>query len=135
MAATYEYVAMDRRGERVRGVSRAQNESDVVREVTASGLTPISVRKARIKRAGSRRVRTKDIAQFTYQLGVLINARIPIGDGLRSIAEQEGPGKFRDMLLQMAIRIESGDRIADAMKEHEKVLGKVVIETVSASRR
>jgi len=135
IGTTYEYLAMDRRGERVHGVSRAQNESDVVREVTAAGLVPIRVRKARIKRRGSRRVRAKDIAQFTYQLGVLINARIPIGEGLRSIAEQEAPGKFRDMVLQMAIRIESGDRISAAMGEHEKVLGKVIVETVSAAEQ
>jgi type II secretory pathway component PulF len=135
IATSYEYLAMDRRGERVRGIAKGQTEADVVRQVTASGLTPVRVRKARVKRVGSRRVRTKDIAQFTYQLGVLINARIPIGEGLRSIAEQEGPGKFRDMLLQMAIKIESGDRIASAMAEHEKVLGKVMIETISAAEQ
>jgi type II secretory pathway component PulF len=135
IATSYEYLAMDRRGERVRGIAKGQTEADVVRQVTASGLTPVRVRKVRVKRVGSRRVRTKDIAQFTYQLGVLINARIPIGEGLRSIAEQEGPGKFRDMLLQMAIKIESGDRIASAMAEHEKVLGKVMIETISAAEQ
>jgi type II secretory pathway component PulF len=135
IATSFEYLAMDRRGERVRGVAKGQTEADVVRQVTSSGLTPVRVRKARVKRVGSKRIRPKDISQFVYQLSVLINARIPIGEGLRSIAEQEGPGKFRDMLLQMAIKIESGDRIASAMAEHEKVLGKVMIETISAAEQ
>lgn len=131
----YDYVAVDRQGHKVRGTLRGASEAQVLKQITAQGLTPLRIRPERQNRIGSRRIRRQDIAQFTYQLAVLINARVPIGEGIRSIAEQEQPGRFRDMLTQMAIRIESGDRIAQAMAEHEHVLGPVYVQTVHAAEQ
>lgn len=133
-STSYEYVAFDRHGLRVRGVARGQTQADVVRQIAAGGLTPVRVRRARILRRRGR-IGQQEIAQFTLQLATLVNARVPIGEGLRSIAEQEPDGALREMVLRIAGRIEAGERIAVAMGEHERVLGPVYIQTVDAAER
>src|SRR5678815_338566 len=114
----FEYTALDRKGGKFRGVARAATEVDAFRQISAAGLTPVKIWTAKTKRGRRRSVRAKEIAHFTYQLSVLISARVPIGESLRGIAEQEPPGKFRDVIFDIAKRIEAGGRIADAMEEH-----------------
>lgn len=129
---SYQYTAVDRRGARCRGVARAASEVDAFRQIAAAGLTPVKIKVAKAARHG-RGVGLKDIAHFTYQLGVLIGARVPIGEGLRSIAEQEAPGKFKDVITQIGARIEAGGRIADAMGEHSDLFGDLYVQTVRAA--
>jgi len=136
MSTNYSYVAVDRRGEKCRGVTKANTEVDAYRQVSAAGLTVVSLKPVKERRGlRSRRVSLREIAHFTYQLGVLIGARVPIGEGLRSIAEQEPPGKFRDVIVDISTRIEAGGRIADAMGQHRDVFGDLYVETVRAAEQ
>jgi len=132
----YEYTALDRRGVKCKGVARAATEVDAYRQVTSAGLTPVQIRPAKIKLGRRRRtVRAKDVAHFTYQLSVLIGARVQVSEGLIGIAEQEPPGKFRDTIAAIAARIEAGGRIADAMGEHPEVFGELYIQTIRAAEQ
>ena len=131
----FEYTALDRKGAKFRGVARAATEVDAFRQISAAGLTPVKIWEAKAKRGRRRAVRAKEIAHFTYQLSVLIGARVPIGEGLRGIAEQEPAGKFRDVITAIAGRIEAGGRIADAMDEHRAVFGELYVETVRAAEQ
>ncbi len=133
---SFEYTAIDKRGAKCRGVAKAATEVDAYRQIAAAGLTPVKIKAATARRLGKRRtVRSKDVAHFTYQLSVLISARVPIGESLRGIAEQESPGKFRDVIFDIAKRIEAGGRIADAMEEHVAVFGPLYVSTVRAAEQ
>src|SRR5262249_28946077 len=121
----FEYIALDKKGVKCKGVARAATEVDAFRQVSAAGLTPGTIQPAKVKLGRRRNVRPKDVAHFTYQLSVLISARVPIGEGLRAIADQEPAGKFRDVITAIATRIEAGGRIADAMAEHTAVFGEM----------
>lgn len=78
---------------------------------------------------------TRDLAHFTYQLGVLVSSRIPLSEGLRSIAEQEREGRLKDIISDVASRIESGEQVAQALEAHKHVFGEVYIETLRASEK
>jgi type II secretory pathway component PulF len=132
----YSYTGLDRRGDKCRGVVKANTENDAYRQITAAGLTPVKIRLLKERRVGRRRrVHLRDVANFTYQLSVLISARVPIGDGIRSIAEQEAPGKLRSTIEDLAMRIDAGGRIADAMAEHTDVFGELYVNTVRAAEQ
>lgn len=134
-AATFRYRAVDRAGAPREGVAQAASRAEAYRKVAASGLTPISITAERPRAARGRKIGLLDIAQFTYQLGVLISARIPIGEGLRSIAEQEPNPRLQGIVSSMADRIEAGDRIAEAMEVHRAVFGEVYLEAVRAAEQ
>lgn len=136
-AAAFEYTALDRAGAQRRGVAQAPTQADAYRQLAASGLTPLSIRAARppaSKRLG-RRVSAADVAHFTYQFSVLIAARIPISDGLLSIAEQEPNPRFRAILTDVATRIQAGERVADAMEAHVSTFGDVYVKTVRVAEQ
>src|SRR5215831_5016121 len=97
-ALVFEYRALDRSGRSCRGTARAPDRESAYRQVVAMGLTPLSLKVASENRRRSRKVGRRDIAQFTYQLGVLIEARIPLSEGLVSLAEQEANEKLRRVL-------------------------------------
>lgn len=131
----YEYVAIDRKGQRRKGTARATSEVDAFRQVTAAGLTPLKLKAVRARSGGRGRVTQKAIANFTYQLGVMIGARVPLSQAIRGVAEQEPPGKLREVLLAVAAKIEAGSRIADALGEHEAVFGSLYVETIRAAEQ
>ena len=135
----FEYRGVDRSGAKRTGVTRATSKVEAYRQVQAMGLTPLQVRTAAAGRAmGLRRrgrVRAKDLAHFTYQLGVFVSSQIPLGQGLETIAEQEPDGAFKDIVTDIARRIDSGEQLAEAMDAHRDQLGGVYIQTVRAAER
>ncbi|MFN7020380.1 MAG: type II secretion system F family protein [Phycisphaerales bacterium] len=146
--AIFEYRAVDSEGKARRGVVRATNEADAYQRVAALSLTPTRLTMAEgvedggSARAGgrgrwrrARRAGLKDLAHFTYQLGVLMSSRIPIGEGLESIAEQEREGELKSIIRDVAGRIEAGESVAGALGAHERVFGDVYIQSIRAAER
>ncbi|MBX3356887.1 MAG: type II secretion system F family protein [Phycisphaeraceae bacterium] len=132
----FEYTALEKSGVKRRGVLRAGSKADALRQVAALDLTPVRIKQVReVVRARGRTIRVKDIAHFTYQFSVLMGARIPIGEGLLSIAQQETNAKLREVITDIATRIEAGEQIANAMTHHHKVFGELYIQTIRAAER
>jgi type II secretory pathway component PulF len=134
----FEYRAVDKLGAPRRGITSAATQGEAYRRLIALGLTPIKLTKAATKgqqRAQGKRIKLGDLAHFTYQLGVLVSARIPISEGLLSIAQQEREPRLRDLIVDVAKRIESGEQLAVAMDNHRRALGEVYVESIRAAER
>ena len=135
-AVMYEYRALDRAGAESRGTIAAADKDQAYRRVTESGLTPLMLKPVRQRaKMMQKRVGLREISQFTYQLQVLLEARIPLSEGLADLAKQEDNPAFRAILLNIATQVESGTTIAAAMEPHRKVLSDVYVETVNAAER
>lgn len=136
-AATYTYRAIGPSGTSHRGTLTASTKPDAVRKVAAMNLTPVAVDQIAGPRTRKARRRThvtgKELAHFTDQFAVLVSARIPIAEGLRSLAEQERPGPLRDIVGDLAERITAGESIAASMSAHRESFGEVYVETVRAA--
>src|SRR5262245_10764910 len=94
----FQYQAIDRRGSKTKGVLRAESQNDAYRQVIAAGMQPIKILAVRKRKGRGRKITVKDLSHLTYQLSVLMEARIPIIDGLRSIADQENNTRFKDVI-------------------------------------
>lgn len=145
-ALSFQYKAIDKTGTKRTGVMQAANESEAFRRVTSLGLTPVhlkamsgpgSAKSGSLGRLGigSKRIKPKDLAHFTYQLGVLVSSRIPLSEGLRSIAEQEKEGTLKSVIADVAARIESGESIAASLSAHSEAFGAVYIESIRAAEQ
>jgi len=131
MELRFTYRALSPDGARKRGSLMAPSERDAFRILSERGLTP-----THIASAGGRsreRIRPEDVAAFTRELNVLVEARIPLARGLTSIADHEDNQKMRDMIMDIARMIESGSKITEALTKYSDVFGELYIETMRAA--
>lgn len=133
----YEYVALDGEGVKQRGIVHAGSKQEAFRKVSSFKLTPLRLEPVSDKPRlfTPRKVTSKDIADLTYQLSVLVEARVPIAEGLMSIAEHESKETLRSMLQDVASKIESGLSITESLEEYSETFGDVYIETMRAAER
>ena len=129
----YEYRAMDAAGRTQSGRVEAEDRAAAVRRVRDMGLTPVKLAALKQRRRSGRRMTSAQVAQFTYELSTLLEAAVPIGEGLRAVAEQETDARARSVVSRIAMRVESGSSVTDALREHERVFGPVYIETIAAA--
>lgn len=136
-AINYRYVALRPDGTRVKGVVRADSETDASRRLRAEGVSPVSLSEARASGGvfSFQRITSKDVVDLTQQLSVLVQSKIPLARGLASIAEQENKPPLRDMMRSIASSIEAGASIPSAFEPYRGVLGDVYIETMAAAQK
>jgi type II secretory pathway component PulF len=138
---TFKYTALDCNGKRIVGRLDAQHESDACARLAATGVTPLKIREAsrrptvRANLTGRYKIRSQDIAELTREISVLVEANIPIARGMRSVAEHEKNPALRDMVTDIAVMIESGEKLTTAFGKYESVFGDVYIETMRAAER
>ncbi|MEJ2646871.1 MAG: type II secretion system F family protein [Sedimentisphaerales bacterium] len=75
----------------------------------------------------------KDILNFTNQLAVMVRAGISLQDSLESIAEQVDNAKFRSILMDLKVRIESGQSFSQALAEHPHTFSDIYINMIAAA--
>lgn len=134
---SFEYIAITRDGDSARGTVVAPSKQDAYRRLTADGMTPTRLRESRSKQGLrailSGRIRADEIAHFTYQFSVLLEARIPVVSALQSMAEQETNPALATICSSIAREVQSGRSITDALRPHQSIFGSVYIETVRAA--
>lgn len=129
---SFQYSAIDARGRQMRGSMSAIDRDDAYRKIVAAGLKPLRIDGQRRKRRKGR-ITLHTLSQLTHQLAVISEARIPITEGLRSIAEEETNERLQAILIDVAREIESGKTITDSLRPHQEIFGEVYIETMHAA--
>ncbi len=75
----------------------------------------------------------KDILNFTNQLAVMVRAGISLQDSLEAIADQHHNEKFKVVVRDLKIRIESGQSFSQALAEYPNVFTELYINMVAAA--
>jgi len=136
-AARFRYTAVDRSGAEVRGAMHARDEASVFRELAAKELTPLEVGPERgaMLKLRSERITPRDIAMLTREINALLEANIPLSRGLLSIGEHEKNARLRDVVVDIASMIESGEKITGAFDRYRSIFGEVYIETLRSAEK
>lgn len=78
------------------------------------------------------KVNSKDLQIFTRQLATLVNAGVPVVDGLKILSDGLRPGILKDSALKVKNSIESGKRLADSMAMHPAVFDRLYCNLIQA---
>jgi type IV pilus assembly protein PilC len=78
------------------------------------------------------KVTTKDLILFTRQLSTMIDAGLPLIQGIEILANQEPNKTFQKILIQIKMDVEAGSTFADALKKHPKVFDNLYTNLVAA---
>ena len=135
-APVWKWEAKTRQGEVRAGEMEAPDDAAVKARLAQMGLEATKVkrkpRELHFKIPGTGGVTTKDILVFTRQFSVMIDAGLPLVQGLEIIATQADNREFRRVLMDVKIRVESGSTFADALAQHPKVFDELFVQLVRA---
>ena len=125
-----------RQGEVRSGEMEAQDEQSVRSRLSQMGLEVGKVKKKpkefHLAIPGLGGVSSKDILVFTRQFSVMIDAGLPLVQGLDIIGSQADNPAFRKVLLDVKARVEAGSTFADALAEHPKAFDELFVQLVRA---
>lgn len=133
----YRWVAVTRRGRTIRGELEAANERIAQLQLKRRNLT---VKKLKPKPKDlfenvsfmQPKVKSKDMVVFTRQFSTMIDAGLPLVQGLSILAEQTENTTFKNILKQVTKDVEGGSTLGDALRKHPKQFDDLYVNLVSA---
>src|SRR6266436_7757335 len=134
---TYVFKGRNRLNEVVMGERVADNR-DALRQVLRREqvtLTSVKEKGREIgipKLAGRKKVKSKDLAIFTRQFSVMIDAGLPLVQCLDILSQQQQSKHFQQVLAQVRQDVEEGSTLAAAMSRHPKVFDQLYSNMVEA---
>lgn len=81
------------------------------------------------------KVSSRDIAVFTRQFSVMINAGLPLIKCLEIQVEQVKSEKFKDTLKGIITAVEGGSTLADGLSKFKNIFGELYINMVEAGEK
>lgn len=117
---TYEWVALDKRGKRMKGDMPAKNASLVKAELRRQGMNPQTVRERAKPLFGSsgRPVKPLDVAIFSRQIATMMASGVPIVQSFDIIADGQKNVRFKNILLDVKQNIEGGSALHEALNRY-----------------
>jgi len=138
MATTFAYSGRTRSGETVSGERVAENLEAATAalrrdQILVTKIAP-SKAKAEAAKAGraGRKVKAKNLAVFTRQFSVMIDAGLPLVQCLDILGGQEEDKNFAKVILDTRSDVEGGSSLADAMKKHPKTFDPLFTNMIAA---
>ena len=134
---TYVFKGQNRLNEIVSGERVADNREALRQALRREQITLMSVKeKGREigipKLAGRKRVKSRDLAIFTRQFSVMIDAGLPLVQCLDILSQQQQNKYFQQVLAQVRQDVEEGSTLAAAMNRHPKVFDQLYSNMVEA---
>ncbi len=124
-------------GEIQKGEIEAQDEQAVRRLLRQQRVSPSKIRaksKDLLENIAffQTKVAQKDIVIFTRQLSTMIDAGLPLIQGLEVLAGQQENKTLKKILLDTKSDVESGSTFADALKKHPKQFDRLFCNMIAA---
>jgi len=134
---TYVFKGRNRLNEIVAGERVAENREALHQILRREQVTVTSVKeKGREigipKLSGRKKVKSKELAIFTRQFSVMIDAGLPLVQCLDILSQQQQNKYFKQVLAQVRQDVEEGSTLASAMSRHPRVFDQLYSNMVEA---
>jgi type IV pilus assembly protein PilC len=133
---TYVFKGRNRLNELVVGERVAQNRASLEMMLRREQVILTSAReKGReisLPKIGRERVKSKELALFTRQFSVMLDAGLPLVQCLEILGQQQDNKFFQRVLFQTRADVEAGMTLADAMAKHPRVFESLYTNMVAA---
>jgi type IV pilus assembly protein PilC len=138
---TYKGVTVG--GGQVRAEITAPDERSAARQLRSQGITVqnLTVKRATPTQIGAATipfigrfmgaVRSKDISVFCRQFATMIAAGLPLVQCLQTLGVQAERKNFRDIIAKVAVDVEAGSTLSEAMGRHPNVFNELFVNLVS----
>jgi type IV pilus assembly protein PilC len=112
----FEWEGRDRNGKQVRGETRAAGENQVNAALRRQGVSPIKVKKRKMRSGG--KIRPKDIAIFTRQLATMMKAGVPLLQAFDIVGRGNANASVTKLLNDVRTDVETGTSLSAAFRKY-----------------
>src|SRR6188472_1244696 len=135
--ATFAYSGRTRQGRTVTGERIAETMDGAVaalrrEQILVTQISPLKEAAPKAAKPSGKSVSAKNLAVFTRQFSVMIDAGLPLVQCLEILGSQEEDKNFASVILATRGDVESGASLADAMKRHPKVFDPLFTNMIAA---
>lgn len=136
--AAFDYVALDERGRKQKGVLEADSARQVRQVLRDKGWMPLEANQAVEKKSAGglferrKGLSVRDLALITRQIATLVQSGIPIEETLTAVASQSEKPAIRSMILAIRSKVMEGFTLADSLAEYPGAFPKLYRSTVAA---
>jgi type IV pilus assembly protein PilC len=138
---TFAYAGRTRAGQTVSGertaetmdaaVTALRREQIMVTRITPAKEKAEAAAKGKTGKLG-KKVKTKNLAVFTRQFSVMIDAGLPLVQCLDILGGQEEDANFAAVIMQTRSDVEAGASLADGMRKHPKTFDPLFTNMIAA---
>ncbi len=131
----WQYKAKNDEGRTITGVMEAEDEDALASELDAKNLFLVEAKPATKKETAGkkrRRVRARDILNFTLDLSTILSAGIPITEGLADLAQSSEHAKLQAIIEDVLASINAGSSLSAAFERHPQVFDTLYVSIVRA---
>lgn len=130
----YTYRGKSKTGE-VRGEREADSKQALATTLRREQISPLVIKEKgkefTLPKIGGK-VKTKELAVFTRQFSVMIDAGLPLVQCLEALGVQQENKVFQSVLQAVRTEVESGSTLAFAMRQHPRVFDDLYTNMIAA---
>lgn len=137
---TWEYIAINSNGKKVRGYFEAFSKVDVQSFLLGEGLTPYSIRTSKLiqilhgSMGGNRvKIKNKDLIFLLTQLSTYLKSGIPLVDSLNILIRQVQKKAYKNILRDVTYDLTVGESFSSSLEKRGVAFPKLLINMVKAS--
>ena len=119
-ALVFTWEGTDRKGNRIKGESRAASLALARADLRRQGITPLKVRKKSSSIFSNRKqkITSKDIAIFSRQLATMMSAGVPMVQAFDIVGRGHNNPSMQEMILSIKADVEGGTSLTAALRKH-----------------
>lgn len=137
---TWEYIAINEHGKKVKGYFDAFSRVDVQSFLLGEGLNPYSIRTSKLIQilhgnlGGNRtKIKNKDLIFLLTQLSTYIKSGIPLVESLNILIRQIQKKSYKSILRDVTYDLTVGESFSSALEKRGPAFPKLLINMVKAS--
>jgi len=137
--ALYQWKGKNRYGDIVQGERMAGSKEELTASLQKEQIAVLSV-SAKVKGPAipflkREKVRLKELAVFSRQLSVLIDAELPLIQSMGLLAEQTKNAYFKRVINEIKEDVEAGSTLHQALRKHPKVFDDLYCNLVASGEQ
>jgi type IV pilus assembly protein PilC len=131
----FQWEGMDKKGQRIKGRSVAQNEQALKSELRRQGVVATRIKKQSQAFKSGGRVKAEDISIFARQLATMLGAGIPLVQAFEIIGSGHDKPAMQKLVLDIKSDVEGGTSLHEALAKHPLYFDDLFVNLVEAGEQ
>ena len=131
----FQYKAKDEEGRTITGVMEADDEDALANALDSQNLFLVEAGPAKKKEGIAtieRRIRPRDVLNFTLDLSTILSSGIPITSGMGDLAAASEHTKLKYVIEDILASINAGSSLSAAFERHPQIFDRLYVSIVRA---